>query len=151
MSQPDQVTTSFAEAAPGFWSEPVEISAHTRVSELRGRRLPAGAGFGRPGPDQGYALTLFSQLEESLLLVAGEHLDDVREGVIASVLALAAESGRGPSLPDLQRVLSHYRLQGEAGSADIRKRKQRFSGAAHDYAKRRAAADALVEELAAEG
>ncbi len=150
MSQPDQVSTSFVEAAPSFWSEPVEALVESRVSELHGRRLPSGTGFGRPGPDQGYALTLFNQIEESLVLVAGEHHDDIREGVIASALALAAEAGRGPSLPDLQRVLAHYRLQGDAGSEDIRKRKQRFTGVAHDYAKRRSAADQLVAELATE-
>ncbi|MBV8303119.1 MAG: hypothetical protein JOZ04_02840, partial [Acidimicrobiia bacterium] len=50
---------------PGHWTA-------DRPADLRAAGRPLGPKFGRPGPDQGYALTLAHRFEERLQLAEGE-------------------------------------------------------------------------------
>lgn len=135
MSQPDMVEISQGERGPTYWAEPVnpvELDIH-RPAELTGRKLAQGQLNGRPGPDQGYALSLFENLADKLQTIPGEQLSDIQAGVVACAMALAAGLGRAPVQADLRRVLDHFGFFGGATSEQIRTRKDRFGGVSHNY------------------
>ncbi|MCL5973741.1 MAG: hypothetical protein ACYCWN_01715 [Ferrimicrobium sp.] len=135
MSQPDMVELNQAERAPRYWAEPVnpvEVALE-RPAELTGRRLLQGQLNGRPGPDQGYALSLFTHLANQLQAVPGEQLGDIQAGVVACAMALASRLGRAPVQADLRLVLEHFGYLGGATSEQIQIRRDRFRGVSHDY------------------
>jgi len=109
-------------------------------------RDPAGLGF--PGPDQGYALELAKRFEERLALEAGERAEDVLAGAVAIALRRAAIFGRAPVATDIELALGLFKyIIGDHGTwppGDLLAwRRERFSGAAHDYWRRRSLADGV--------
>jgi len=144
MSQPDMLAVTDQERAPLFWSEEVDMTPLARPSELRGRRLVTGPLNGRPGPDQGYALSLLEVLWPTLVLDASEQPADVASGLVACAMAIAARSGRAPIMRDLETVVAHFSFQGEASPETLETRIERFRGVAHDYQRLRRAV-ALTE------
>jgi hypothetical protein len=108
------------------------------------------AGFGVPGPDQGYALGLAQRFEGRLGLELGEHAEDVLAGAVAIALCRAAIFGRAPVLDDIAIALTlfGYLPVGERNSPPgdlVEFRKEGFRGAGHDYWVRRALADEVPE------
>ncbi|MHB8190302.1 MAG: hypothetical protein ACYDHP_07780 [Ferrimicrobium sp.] len=150
MSQPDRVSVTPTDAPPVFWSEPVnpiELRLE-RPATLSGRRLPSVDTTGTPGPDQGYALTLFEQLFASKIIsTRGESMKDITAGVCACAMARASANGRAPLSTDLEVVLAHYGLFGDASAEQIATRRSRLLGVAHNYRKRRSLVDATAAEL----
>jgi hypothetical protein len=135
MSQPDMAEINQGEHAPRYWAEPVnpvELALH-RPAELTGRKLAQGQLNGRPGPDQGYALSLYENLADTIQTMPGEQLSDIQAGVVASAMARAAELGRAPVQADLKQVLDHFGFFGGATSEQIRIRRDRFQGVSHNY------------------
>jgi hypothetical protein len=136
------------EHAPRYWSEPVnpvELALH-RPAELVGRKLAQGQLNGRPGPDQGYALSLYENLADKIQVIPGEQPSDIQAGVVACAMALASELGRAPIQADLKRVLNHFGFFGGATSEQIRTRQDRFRGVNHNYqALRRMVAFTVME------
>jgi hypothetical protein len=149
MAQPDPIVAPAREYPPSFWAEEVDRARLDRPAGLRGRRLDTRPGRGRPGPDQGWGYHLVALLADQLDLVAGEQRSDVQAGVAALVSALAAHEGRAPVMADVERVLDHFHLRGGASSEDLRRRRARLAGTAHDALRRRAAVDATLPELLA--
>jgi hypothetical protein len=108
------------------------------------------AGFGVPGPDQGYALELAARFEDRLVLEPGEHAEDAVSGATALALRRAAIFGRAPVAADIELALRLFKyLIGDEGtwpsSELVAWRREQFAGAAHDYWRRRALADAIPE------
>ena len=109
------------------------------------------AGLGIPGPDQGYALELSARFEDRLGLEPDERAEDVLAGAVAIAMRRAAIFGRAPVSSDIELALCLFKyLMGNEGtwpSADLVDwRREHFSGAAHDYWRRRALADSIPEE-----
>lgn len=151
MSQPDMLAITEEERAPQFWAEEVDMTPLARPAELRGRRLVTGALNGRPGPDQGYALSLLTQLLPTLVLDAAEQPSDVASGLVACAMAIAARNGRAPIARDLEEVASHFSFHGEASPETLATRIERFRGVAHDYQRLRRAVALTEMELSLQG
>lgn len=119
-----------------------------RPGETRPAPREREAGLGIPGPDQGYALELATRFQDRLSLEPGERADDVLAGAVAIALRRASIFGRAPVLADIELPLVLFKyLVGEQGTwpaGDLLAwRREHFVGAAHDYWRRRALADAL--------
>ena len=109
------------------------------------------AGFGDPGPDQGYALELAKRFEDLLVLAAGERAEDVFAGALAIALRRASIFGRAPITADIELALELYGYLARAGATPLPSelqelRHERFAGASHDYWRRRALAGEIPEE-----
>ena len=63
---------------------------------------PKGAGLGRQGPDQGYALKLVRQFEDRVVLRDGERWEDASAGCVLVALKRASMFGRAPVIHDLE-------------------------------------------------
>ena len=61
-----------------------------------------GAGLGRQGPDQGYALKLVRQFEDRVVLGDGERWEDAAAGCVLVALKRASMFGRAPVIHDLE-------------------------------------------------
>jgi hypothetical protein len=99
-----------------------------------GERPPAGAAFGAPGPDQGYALLLARRFEPRLQLATGEKSEDAVAGCLGVALRRASMFHRAPVTPDLELafgVWGFLTLQPPAGLVEMRR--PLFQGAAHHY------------------
>jgi len=103
-----------------------------------------------PGPDQGYALSLATRFEARLALEPGEHRADVLAGAVAIALRRAALFGRAPVASDIELALGMFGHLARDGGAPppgelVAWRRERFAGAAHDYWRRQALADAVPD------
>lgn len=108
------------------------------------------AGLGIPGPDQGYALELATRFEDRLGLEPDERAEDVLAGAVAIALRRAAIFGRAPVGGDVELALNLFKYlvggDGTSPSGDlVAWRREHLAGAAHDYWRRRALADAIPE------
>lgn len=63
---------------------------------------PKGAGLGRQGPDQGYALKLVRSFEDRVVLTDGERWEDAAAGCVLVALKRASMFGRAPVIHDLE-------------------------------------------------
>ena len=97
--------------------------------------MPAGAGLGCQGPDQGYALKLAERFRDRLVLMPGEHPDDVLAGCCAIALRRASLFGRAPVVYDLTLALDLFGYLSEAAADLVAKRRKQFAGASshHGY------------------
>ena len=107
-------------------------------------------GLGVPGPDQGYALELAKRFEDRIVLQAGERREDVLAGAVAIALRRAAIFGRAPVGADIAFALRLFGYLGgedrSLASSDLWEfRRELFTGADHDYWRRRAIADTVPE------
>lgn len=101
-----------------------------------GAGQPHGPAFGVQGPDQGYALRLVKLLEPELVLVDGEHVDDVVHGLVLVGCRRAALFGRAPVLEDLRVAAKVFGFLGDEIAPDaLAARRRRFEGIAdpHHY------------------
>jgi hypothetical protein len=69
-------------------------------------RQPSGPYFGRPGPDQGYALTLARAFHDKLSLRDGEREEDAIVGCVAVATKRASLFGRAPVIHDLRAAFT---------------------------------------------
>ena len=72
-----------------------------RPGDLSGGQ-PKGAGLGRQGPDQGYALKLVRQFEDRVVLRDGERWEDAAAGSVLVALKRASMFARAPVIHDLE-------------------------------------------------
>lgn len=118
-----------------------------RPGELVGDELPAAAGLGHQGPDQGYALTLAQRFEERLVLGTGEKAADVLAGCAAVAMRRASLFGRAPVVHDVRLALELFGWLDEAEPELAQWRRDRFAGAAghHGYSVRRLLVESVPE------
>ncbi len=111
--------------------------------------VPAGPGFGTPGPDTGYALRLLA--ERDLDLEPDEDIERVRAAAINLVSARAAHFGRAPSRSDIDAVLAlmglHADVTGTFRSALGADRRRWVKKAAHGAMYGRALVAAVDDDL----
>ena len=118
----------------------------TRPAEGRGPQ-PNGARFGRPGPDQGYALKLANSFHGKLNLTEAENEHDVIAGCLPVALKRAALFGRAPVIHDLRRAFEVFGFIGQSASADlVAYRTSLFQAAGHHYELQRTIADLVPDE-----
>ena len=110
-----------------------------------GPAQPTGSGFGNPGPDQGYALTLAERFAGRLVLGTGESEHDVIAGCTGVALRRASLFGRAPVIHDLTVGFTIWGFLGEAPPELVALRTPLFQAAAHHYADRRAIVDMVPE------
>lgn len=147
MAAPDYVPVTAADRVrPVEQLPPARRWAPVRPGEIDGLRPPTGDGFGSPGPDQGYALTLARRYDDRLRLAPGEHAEDAVAGCVAVALKRAALLGRAPVVFDLELAFTLFGFLGGAPTELIAFRRPRFAGAAHHYADQRHIADLVPEE-----
>ena len=120
---------------------PPEFSRPAKAGLVRDPRARAGANYGTPAPDAGYALGLASR-EVSRLDFAHEHdRHDVVVGVALVAAKRASLVGRGPTRDDVTLVLEHFALTSPVGRAASAP----FAGLAHSYVAQRRFVDAVSE------
>lgn len=124
---------------PKWWAKRAGDQHHP------GQRL--GLGFGSPGPDQGYGAKLVKLFEPRLVLVEGEHTQDVLAGALAIGLKRASLFGRSPIKPDFEIAFLLWMFLVDAPDEVARKRSSIFAGAAHSYKTRRKIADLVNDEF----
>jgi hypothetical protein len=127
VSEADQVRPALRLKTPSAWQA-------DRVADFSGPDLPHGAEFGRPGPDQGYALKLGHDLfEDRLELAPGDNAVDVVYGAAMVASARSAIFGRAPVAPDLEMALTLFGYLGGAPQDLIEWRTPLFSSVSHHY------------------
>lgn len=146
MTAPDFVPVGMlAKPRTGLPIPPSRSWAPDRPAEV-GPRPPSGARLGRPGPDQGYALTLAQRFVPRLQLAVGEHLDDVVAGCVAVALRRASLFGRAPVNHDLDLAFTLLGYLTQAAPDElIAWRLGRIAGADHHYWTKRDLADLVPE------
>ena len=108
---------------------------------------PAGALFGRPGPNVGYAYTLAQRAKDRLRLGPFEHADDV-VAVLAEVAGKrAAQFGRAPVIGDVDLAIAVLGYDGSANEAFVKVRSALVHEAGHSYRRRRGLVDAVPDAL----
>ncbi len=148
MSQPERVYVPNGESLPLYWSEPVypATAELERPASLTGRRLPTGPQSGRPGPDQGYALSLYDLLYASEVHHTQEEDErDIRTGVVAVASALASAHGRAPMARDIEEALDYFGLRQDEPRPE---RAQLFRGVNHDALTLRKLVDSTMRKSA---
>jgi hypothetical protein len=131
---------------PGVALPPASSWESTRPGDL-GPGQPAGALFGNPGPNVGYAYTLANRVKDRFHLAPTEHLDDAI-AVIAEIAGRrAARFGRAPVIGDVAFALSFFGYDGSADAEFAAERAHIVHGAAHDYPRRRAIVAGVPEAL----
>lgn len=119
-----------------------------RKAEIVGRQ-PKGNGFGNPGPDQGYVLTLAALVRNRIRVQPGEAIDDVIAGSITIALRRASQFGRAPVMADIMIALTIWGWLLDNPPVDIvSHRRKLFVGLAntvHHYAESRVIADMVPE------
>jgi hypothetical protein len=149
MSQPQRVYVPEKQSPPTYWSEPVDPATAEieRPASLVGRRLPTNRLSGRPGPDQGYALSLYDLLySNEVHLGPEEDPRDIRVGTVAVASALASAEGRAPMARDIREALDHFGLLSDQERPE---RRQLFRGVAHDALALRELVDSTLKNFPA--
>jgi hypothetical protein len=127
VSEADQVRPAMRLQTPLAWRA-------DRVADFSGPDVPQGAEFGKPGPDQGYALKLGHDLfEHRLQLAPGENAEDVVYGAAMVASARSAMFGRAPVAPDLEMALTLFGYLGTAPPDLIEWRTPLFMSVSHHY------------------
>lgn len=148
MTQPQ-----FVPIAPSAQVRPAMAATHTthvtgRPAEKRRPNGPFQVGFGAPGPDQGFALTLAKRLAPSLVLLAGEDLHDVEVGAALLASRRAALLGRAPSIYDLQATMALFGyFDTDTEAAVVAHRQRLFQAVGHSWEAQRALSDSVPEAL----
>ena len=111
---------------------------------------PRGAGFGAPGPDQGFALTIAEGFRDRLVLAEGEQADDAIAGAVAVATRRASRFARAPTVHDLTVGFTVWGFLDEDPDPELVARRRRlFAEAAHPhhYRARRQIAAAVPAEV----
>jgi hypothetical protein len=147
MAQPDYVPVSPAdrvrEAEP---MPPPKRWVLDRPGEIAGLRPPTGESFGRPGPDQGYAITLARRFADKLVLQPGEHVEDAISGCVGVALKRASIFGRAPVIYDLEIAFRLFGFLGDAPRDLVDWRRDLFEAAAHHYWDQRDIVDVVPDD-----
>jgi hypothetical protein len=117
----------------------------SRPGDLNGPQ-PLGPKFGRPGPDQGYALTLAGGFEERLRLKEHEKAADAIAGCVAVSLKRASLFGRAPVIYDLELAFALWGFLGEAPDDLVSFRRPLFEAASHHYWDQRQIVDLVPDD-----
>jgi len=119
-----------------------------RPAEIAGFQ-PAGPRRGNPGPDQGFALRIASQLAPTLHLQDGEHVDDAIRGCLGVALRRASLFSRAPVVHDLKMAFRMWGFLDENPPADLVEfRQPLFAGlrhVGHHYLEGRVVVDMVPE------
>ena len=146
MAAPEYVPVDFADMPrtkvklppPDSWKA-------SRPGDLKGPP-PLGPKFGRPGPDQGYALKLaHDHFRDRLELSEGELADDAVAGCVTVGLKRAAMYGRAPVIHDLDLAFTLWGYLGGAPAELVGFRRSLFEGARNHYWEQRAIVDLVPE------
>lgn len=136
----DQVRRSLRLSTPRQWVQ-------DRPAELRFPVRPGARHFGKPGPDQGFALRVARRFEERLRLREGEMPEDAVVGTALLASRRAALFGRAPTVDDVECALTLFGfLVDQPPEELVELRRGAFSAAAHDYPVQRALVDRVPEE-----
>jgi hypothetical protein len=143
MAAPEYVpTTKEQQPRRGLGLPPARPWVTARPGELGSQ--PDGASFGRPGPDQGYALVLANRFRGRLVL-DGVTEDDAVAGCLGVGLWRASIFGRAPVIHDLDIAFRIWGFLGDAPPELVALRQPLFEGAAHHYWDQRAIVDHVPE------
>ncbi|HUR17818.1 MAG TPA: hypothetical protein VMZ51_02640 [Acidimicrobiales bacterium] len=142
MAQPEYVPLSSADRVRPSERLPQHAGwRQDRPGEITRFGPPTGRLFGKPGPDQGYALTLAASFHGRLQLAEGEHDHDAESGCLGVALRRASMSGRAPVMHDLTLAFTLWGFLGDAPADLVDYRKPLFQGASHDYNRQREIVD----------
>jgi hypothetical protein len=114
----------------------------TRPADLQ-HGQPIGPRFGRPGPDQGYALTLAERFHGKLRLADGEHEEDAIDAASAVALRRASMFGRAPVIHDLELAFGLFGYLDDAPADLVAWRRALLAGSAHLYWEQREVVDTV--------
>ncbi len=118
-----------------------------RPGELKNKvNLEKKSRFGNPGPDQGYAMVLFKRFTDDIRLSKEEDIHDVQAGVVAIAMKRAAIFGRAPVNKDIEFALNKFDFLKDIKSDAVKKRRETFKSAGHEYSKRQDIADMIDED-----
>jgi hypothetical protein len=116
-----------------------------RPAEITEFGPPTGRLFGKPGPDQGYALRLAKGFSDRLQLAPGEHAEDAISGCLGAALRRASMFGRAPVVHDLTLAFTLWGFLGDAPADLIEFRTPLFQAVSHDYPRQRQIVDRVAE------
>jgi hypothetical protein len=131
---------------PGVALPPAQDWRSDRPGDL-GTVQPAGALFGRPGPNVGYAYTLAQRAKDRLRLGPFEHSHDAIAVVAEVAGKRAAQFGRAPVIGDIDLAIAVLGYDGSVSEAFVQARSTLTHEAGHDYRRRRAVVDAVPDAL----
>jgi hypothetical protein len=135
----DQVRVAHQLEVPCRW-------APSRPADLKGPARPSGRGFGKPGPDQGFALRVARSFADRLQLSAQERAQDVLLGASLLAVRRSGAMGRAPSAPDIRWAMELWALFDPHPPADLlAERVAAFSSLSHDYVAQRQLVDRVPE------
>jgi hypothetical protein len=147
MTQPDYVPLATADRVRAVERLPVPDSWRPdRPADEKSPVPPAGAMFGRAGPDLGYGLKLAKLFVGRLRLGTGESSADAVAGCFAIGTRRASSFGRAPVIYDMELAFTLWGFLGEAPPELVAFRIDLFPGAAHDYERQRVIADVVADE-----
>lgn len=108
---------------------------------------PTGALFGRPGPNNGYAVLLTQRVRDQFVLGDHEALDDVLAVVAELAMKRAASFGRAPVTKDVEAAAVLLGYERDTDPEFVEWRASVVHGAAHEYPQRRALVDAIPDAI----
>ena len=120
---------------------PPEFSRPPKAGLVRDPSATAGANYGTPAPDAGYALGLATREVSRLDFEHGHDRHDVVVGVALVAAKRASLVGRGPTRDDVTVALEHFGLT----SPVTRAASAPFAGLAHSYVAQRRFVDDVSE------
>jgi hypothetical protein len=138
IAEADQVRPARRLSLPTAWTP-------TRPAELRTPAHPGGRNLGRPGPDQGFALSLANRMVSQLHLAPGESAHDAALGCALLASRRAGLYGRAPSIYDVRLAFTIWGFLDNAPADLIEERRQAFSAVSHDYVVQRELVDRVPE------
>ena len=124
---------------PGHWMP-------DRPADLRAAGQPRGPKFGRPGPDQGYALTLARRLADRLVLADGEHGEDAIAGCVGVATKRSSLLGRAPVIYDVELAFTLWGFLETPPEYLAEFRRPLFEGARHHYWDQRRICDLVPDD-----
>lgn len=147
MAAPEYVPTNPRTRVPrpGLAMPPARRSHHHSRPGALGIQQPLGHSFGRPGPDQGYALVLARSFEDRLVLSDAESHDDVVAACVSVALKRASIFGRAPVIHDLEIAFMLFGFLGAAPPELVAYRRVHLAGASHHHHRERSVADAVPD------
>jgi len=146
MAQPSFVPITEADQVRAVMQQPTPTYVAGRPSELRQPVVPHGKGFGKPGPDQGYALKLAHGLKSEIVLQSSESLHDVEVGTALLGARRASLYGRAPSVYDLKVALGIFGFLVDAPDDLVAYRLPLFQAVSHRWEAQRVLVDSVPEE-----
>jgi hypothetical protein len=136
----DRVRPSSRLSLPGPWVQ-------DRPAELLSLRPPSGASFGATGTDLGFGLKLAKRVGDRAVLAPGEHKADAVAGCFVSGCRRASLYHRAPVIHDMEWAFALWGFLPGAPDDVVAYRQPLFAGADHSYARQRAIADKVSEDV----